>query len=98
MMLHPSYKELMQITNENSETGEPILKSRYSVVMGASKRARQIVAADNKLIEEGVVSASDPRPKALSRAIKELDNGDVAILAESCEGYESYVSDENGRF
>ena len=42
-MIHPSYVELMKVVNNNVEFGEePVVNSRYSLVLAASKRARQI--------------------------------------------------------
>ena len=42
-MLHPSYTDLMNIVNGDVEEGEePVISSRYSIVMATAKRARQI--------------------------------------------------------
>ena len=44
-MLHPSYTELMDAVNSEVKEGEqPIVSSRYSIVIAAAKRARQIIA------------------------------------------------------
>ena len=52
-MLHPSYSDLMNVVNSNVEEGEePVVNSRYSIVMATAKRARQIVAGDMPLVEE----------------------------------------------
>ena len=46
-MLHPSYTDLMKVVNKDVEPGEePVVSSRYSIVMATSKRARQIIAGD----------------------------------------------------
>ena len=43
-MIHPSYTELMEVINSDVEPGEqPVVQSRYSVVMATAKRARQIM-------------------------------------------------------
>ena len=43
-MLHPSYTELMEKINKEGETGEePVINSRYSIVIATSKRAREII-------------------------------------------------------
>ena len=47
MIVHPSYIEMMDKVNEGAEGDEPIVNSRYSIVMAASKRARQLIAADD---------------------------------------------------
>ncbi|MDO4487893.1 MAG: DNA-directed RNA polymerase subunit omega [Eubacteriales bacterium] len=73
-MLRPTYMDLMDKTNATvTENEEPIVKSRYSIVLAAAKRARQIVAEEPELID-------DPSVKALSVAVKELDEGKVQIL------------------
>ena len=52
-MLHPSYSDLMNVVNSNVEEGEePVVNSRYSIVMATAKRARQIIAGDMPLVEE----------------------------------------------
>ena len=39
-MLHPSYTDLMEVVNSDVEPGEqPIVQSRYSIVLATSKRA-----------------------------------------------------------
>ena len=50
-MLHPSYTELMEKINKEGETGEePVINSRYSIVIATSKRAREIIAGDEPLV------------------------------------------------
>lgn len=74
-MLHPSYTDLMQVVNAGVEAGEePVVSSRYSIVMATSKRARQIIAGDEPLIDEG----SGKKP--LSVAVDELYEGKVKIV------------------
>ena len=49
-MIHPSYVELMTVVNEGVEIGEePVVNSRYSLVIAVAKRAREIAqtAEDN---------------------------------------------------
>ena len=90
-MLHPSYRELMQKVNENAESEDaPIVNSRYSIVLGTAKRARQIVAADAARTEDGF------ERKALSIAVEELNEGKIHIVSEQSDSYETYVPDENG--
>ena len=51
-MLHPSYSDLMAVANSEVEDGEqPVVQSRYSIVMATSKRARQLIAGDTPLID-----------------------------------------------
>ncbi len=77
-MIHPSYVELMQVVNEDSDNiGEmPVVNSRYSIVIAAAKRARQIIAGAEPLVPD----AENKKP--LSIAVEELYNQGVKILGE----------------
>lgn len=76
-MLHPSYNELIEKVNDSVEAGEePIVNSRYSIVIAAAKRARQLIAGDEPLIDK----ASSDKP--LSTAVEELYQGKVHIIGE----------------
>lgn len=73
-MLHPSYSDLMKVVNSEVEQGEePIVNSRYSIVMATSRRARQIIGG-----EEALVEGKDKKP--LSVAVEELNQGKIKIL------------------
>ena len=76
-MIHPSYVELMKVVNKDVEIGEePVVNSRYSIVLAAAKRARQIIDGAEPLV-------SNPKcPKPLSIAVDELYQGKVKILTE----------------
>lgn len=75
-MLHPSYTDLMAVVNSEVEPGEqPVVQSRYSIVMATSKRARQIVAG-----EEPLVNGCGRKP--LSVAIDELYSSKVLIVGD----------------
>lgn len=72
-MLRPTYMELMDKANKDVKEGEePVVKSRYSIVLAAAKRARQIIAGE----QERIVT---PDIKPLSLAVEELDLGKVTI-------------------
>ena len=78
-MLHPSYSDLMAVVNSEVEPGEqPVVQSRYSIVIATSKRARQIVAGEEPLV-------NDKDKKALSVAIDELYNSKVTIEGDEEE-------------
>ena len=78
-MIHPSYVELMKVVNNNVEIGEePVVNSRYSIVMATSKRARQIIAG-----EEPLVPAKGRKP--LSIAVDELNQGKIKIMGDEKE-------------
>ena len=50
-MIHPSYNELMKVVNNNAEYGEePVVNSRYSIVIASAKRARQIIGGAEPLV------------------------------------------------
>lgn len=75
-MLHPSYTDLMQLVNSEVERGEePVVNSRYSIVLATSKRARQLIDGVNPLVNNGC-------PKPLSIAIDELSSSKIRILSE----------------
>ena len=75
-MLHPSYPDLMDAVNSEVKEGEqPIVSSRYSIVIAAAKRARQIIAG----AESAVPDYKNKKP--LSVAVEELMDGDVKILS-----------------
>ena len=75
-MLHPSYADLIKVVNSGVEEGEdPVVSSRYSIVMATSKRARQIIAGDDELVD-------GRGKKALSVAVEELNQSKIKILSE----------------
>lgn len=77
MMLHPSYTDLMKVVNSGVETGdEPVVNSRYSIVLATSKRARQIISGEEPMID----SPSNKKP--LSIAVEEVYNSKVTIVGE----------------
>ena len=76
-MIHPSYKDLMDVVNEDIEPGEePIVQSRYSIVIATAKRARQIIAGD-----EPMVKVKD-KQKPLSIAVEEMNQDTLRILTD----------------
>ena len=80
IMIHPSYVELMKVVNDGVEIGEePVVNSRYSIVIAAAKRARQIIAGDEPMAEKKVCL------KPLSIAVEELYEGKVKILPETSD-------------
>ena len=75
-MLHPSYADLIKVVNSGVEEGEdPVVSSRYSIVMATSKRARQIIAGDEVLVD-------GRGKKPLSVAVEELNQGKIQILTD----------------
>ncbi len=77
MMLHPSYTDLMKVVNSNVEIGEePVVNSRYSIVLATAKRARQIIGGEEPLID----NPSNKKP--FSIAVEELYSSRVKIVGE----------------
>lgn len=85
-MLHPSYSDLINAVNSDVEPGEqPVVQSRYSIVIATAKRARQLISG-----EEAAVPSYGKKP--LSVAIEELHKGKVKIVSE--EENETKPADE----
>ena len=75
-MIHPSYTDLMAVVNSEVEPGEqPVVQSRYSIVLATAKRARQLIAG-----EQAFVSSAGKKP--LSTAVEELYAGKVKIVGD----------------
>lgn len=78
-MIHPSYTDLMAVVNSEVEPGEqPVVQSRYSIVLATAKRARQIIAGSDALVDV-------PNKKPLSLAVEELYSGKVKIVGDEEE-------------
>ena len=75
-MLRPSYSELMEILNNENEDLDNKITSRYTIVIAAAKRARQIVnGADCDTT--GVTT-----DKAVSIAVEEIRRGKINVLPD----------------
>lgn len=89
-MLHPSYTELMEKINEEGVQGdEPVINSRYSIVIAAAKRARELISGKKPLVD------CDEGEKPLSIAVKELYELQTSILAEG-DDEEAFGEEEEG--
>ena len=87
-MLHPSYNEVISAVNSDIQEGEqPVVNSRYSIVIATAKRARQIIDGSEPLVET-------KSKKPLSIAIEELCDGKVKILSEN-DAEETATAEEN---
>lgn len=73
-MLRPSYAELMDIMSENSKEA---VTSRYTVVIAAAKRARQIIDGDEPMNDVPVSSN-----KPVSIAVEEIREGKISVVPE----------------
>ncbi len=73
-MLRPSYAELMEVLNKDSNENDEIT-SRYTIVIAAAKRARQIIDGDEPMV-------SEIKGKPLSTAVSELWNDKIKVVPE----------------
>ena len=91
-MIHPSYNELINAINANTEDDDNtmLVNSRYSLVLATSKRARQLIAGSRPKIRD------TEGKKPLSIAIEELYNGKVKILEKPEEEEEKTVYASSG--
>lgn len=82
-MLHPSYTDLMKVVNSDVEPGEqPVVNSRYSIVLATAKRARQLISGADPMVR---TTTSKP----LSIAVEEMYQSKVKILNDEEAGKES---------
>ena len=70
-MLRPSYSELMEVLNKQEDIDMKVT-SRYTIVIAAAKRARQLIDGDEALCDT-------ESGKAVSIAINEMYEGKLAI-------------------
>ncbi len=76
-MLHPSYTDLMEVVNSDVEPGEqPVVQSRYSIVLATAKRARQLIDGAEPMVDD--VEGRKP----LSIAVDELYNQKIKVLGD----------------
>ena len=79
-MLHPSYTDLIEAVNKDTEEGEAnTVNSRYSIVMAAAKRAREIIDGSEPMV---IVKGVD---KPLTVAIDEMNHSKIKISGEDAE-------------
>lgn len=70
-MFEPSGQELIDIANESILNENEKIKSKYSVIIAAAKRARQLVDEKDERVENGA--------NALTIAIEEIKENLVKI-------------------
>ena len=86
-MLRPSYADLIDAVNGEVEPGEqPVVQSRYSIVIAAAKRARQLIDGAEPLIS----GAANRKPRSV--AIDELYQRKVKVVGE-----EEEIPEENNQ-
>lgn len=73
-MLIPSYAELMDVLNKESNENDEIT-SRYTIVIAAAKRARQIIEGDEPMV-------NCKKGKPLSTAVDEIYQNKIKVVPE----------------
>lgn len=87
-MLTPSYSELMEVIKQNEKLDHRVT-SRYTVVLAAAKRARQLTNGANPLTYA-------PTDRAVSIAVKEMSEGKLRLRVQEGllnEDYERVMKD-----
>lgn len=74
-MLKPSYAELMDVLN-SKESESNNVKSRYTIVIAAAKRARQLIDGDEPMVDGVKVD------KPVTVAVEELRQGKIQVVPE----------------
>lgn len=88
-MIHPSYTELMDVINSEAEENEqPLVQSRYSIVIATAKRARQIIDGSEPMV-------NGTGKKALSIAVEEFYKGKLNIVRNEEDEDDVVVMDYN---
>ncbi|MDD6282935.1 DNA-directed RNA polymerase subunit omega [Oribacterium sp. HCP28S3_H8] len=100
-MLHPSYNDLIKSLSNNDD-GSKEVESRYSVVIAAAKRARQLIDGEEPLLP------NEYGKKPLSVAIDEIsqnvvtiergsevDDDPIALPDDSETDFSAYEDDED---
>jgi len=88
-MLTPSYSELMDVIKQDGKVDSRVA-SRYTVVLAAAKRARQLTEGSEPLTYA-------PTDRAVSIAVKEMSEGKlrVKVQADLMDGsYERLIKDQ----
>ncbi len=90
-MLHPSYTDLMEVVNSDVVEGEqPVVQSRYSIVIATAKRARQLISGAEATVD-------DTNKKPLSIAVEEVYKGKVKIMGvDDMDDDDEKLYDMNG--
>ncbi len=74
-MFEPSGQELIDIANESILNENEKIKSKYSIIIAAAKRARQLVEEKDERVENGA--------NALTIAIEEIKENLVKIVPDN---------------
>ena len=76
-MFEPSAQKLINVVNENVNNEDEKIKSKYTIIIAAAKRARQLVDEKDQRVENG--------KNALTIAIDEIENKIVKVVPSNKE-------------
>ena len=86
-MIHPSYTELLEVLSEQESLDNSML-TRYTIIIAAAKRARQLVDGSEPLINNYKVD------KPVSIAVNELYNSKINIISHNPDAEEAKAREE----
>lgn len=87
-MLRPSYSDLLEVLNKDADT-ENVIGSRYTIVIAAAKRARQLVDHAEPMTTRTRVDRS------VSIAVNELWEGKIKIIQNNSSQKEEDIWQED---
>ena len=87
-MLRPSYSDLLEVLNKDADT-ENVIGSRYTIVIEAAKRARQLVDHAEPMTTRTKVDRS------VSIAVNELWEGKIKIIQNNSSQKEEDIWQED---
>ena len=87
-MLRPSYSDLLEVLNKDADT-ENVIGSRYTIVIAAAKRARQLVDHAEPMTTRTKVDRS------VSIAVNELWEGKIKIIQNNSSQTEEDIWQED---
>ena len=74
-MFEPSAQELINAANENIQDEKEKIKSKYTMIIAAAKRARQLVDKKDERVENGA--------NPLTVAIEEIEDKVVRVIPDN---------------
>lgn len=85
-MIHPSYTELIDVLSGQESLDNSML-SRYTIIIAAAKRARQLVDGSEVLVDNVKVD------KPVSIAVNELYNSKIKIISHNPDAEEAVLAE-----
>ena len=85
-MIHPSYTELIDVLSGQESLDNSML-SRYTIIIAAAKRARQLVDGSEPLVDNIKVD------KPVSIAVNELYNSKIKIRSHNPDAEEAVLAE-----